>query len=87
MKPELRGQVEARLRRIAGQVGGIQRMLDEDRYCVDVLTQVAAVQAALGIAIAVATVPTPTEVAPNCRQSISTTMHASSRPPITVTHR
>jgi CsoR family transcriptional regulator, copper-sensing transcriptional repressor len=47
VKPELRGQVEARLRRIAGQVGGIQRMLDEDRYCVDVLLQVAAVRAAL----------------------------------------
>jgi DNA-binding FrmR family transcriptional regulator len=47
MKPELRGQVEQRLRRIAGQVAGIQRMVDEDRYCVDVLLQVAAVRAAL----------------------------------------
>lgn len=36
-----------RLARIAGQVNGIQRMLDEDRYCVDVLTQVAALRAAL----------------------------------------
>jgi DNA-binding FrmR family transcriptional regulator len=36
-----------RLRRIEGQVGGIQRMVDEDRYCIDVLTQISAVQAAL----------------------------------------
>src|SRR3954470_9045417 len=36
-----------RLRRIEGQVRGIQRMVDEDSYCVDVLTQVAAVQTAL----------------------------------------
>ncbi|MEB2346494.1 MAG: metal-sensitive transcriptional regulator [Deltaproteobacteria bacterium] len=47
MKPALRTQVEQRLRRIAGQVAGIQRMVDEDRYCVDVLLQVAAVRAAL----------------------------------------
>ena len=36
-----------RLRRIEGQVRGIQRMVDEDAYCVDILTQVAAVQTAL----------------------------------------
>jgi DNA-binding FrmR family transcriptional regulator len=47
MKPELRGKVEQRLKRIAGQVAGIQRMVEEDRYCVDVLLQVAAVRAAL----------------------------------------
>jgi CsoR family transcriptional regulator, copper-sensing transcriptional repressor len=39
--------VSARLKRIEGQVGGLQRMVDEDRYCVDVLTQVAAIRAAL----------------------------------------
>jgi CsoR family transcriptional regulator, copper-sensing transcriptional repressor len=37
----------ARLRRIEGQVRGIQRMIDEDTYCIDVLTQVAAVSKAL----------------------------------------
>lgn len=37
-----------RLARIEGQVRGIRRMIEEDRYCVDVLTQVAAVRAALG---------------------------------------
>ena len=47
MKDEVRGRVEGRLKRIAGQVAGIQRMVDEDRYCVDVLHQVAAVRAAL----------------------------------------
>ena len=36
-----------RLRRIEGQVRGVQRMLEEDRYCIDVLTQLAAVRAAL----------------------------------------
>jgi DNA-binding FrmR family transcriptional regulator len=35
------------LKRISGQVAGIQRMLEEDRYCVDVLLQVAAAEAAL----------------------------------------
>lgn len=39
--------VEARMRRVAGQVAGIQRMVDEDRYCVDVLMQISAVRAAL----------------------------------------
>lgn len=41
-------KVLARLRKIAGQVGGIARMVEEDRYCVDVLLQVASAQAALG---------------------------------------
>jgi CsoR family transcriptional regulator, copper-sensing transcriptional repressor len=36
-----------RLSRIQGQVGGIQRMVDDDRYCIDILTQVNAVKAAL----------------------------------------
>ncbi|MDO5502396.1 MAG: metal-sensitive transcriptional regulator [Actinomycetia bacterium] len=36
-----------RLRRIEGQVRGIQRMIDEDTYCIDVLTQVSAVTRAL----------------------------------------
>jgi DNA-binding FrmR family transcriptional regulator len=40
-------QLLVRLRRIEGQVGGLQRMVNEDRYCIDVLTQIAAVQAAL----------------------------------------
>jgi DNA-binding FrmR family transcriptional regulator len=36
-----------RMRRIEGQVRGIGRMVDEDRYCIDILTQVAAAQSAL----------------------------------------
>jgi DNA-binding FrmR family transcriptional regulator len=36
-----------RLRRIEGQVRGIHRMVDEDEYCIDILTQVAAVKSAL----------------------------------------
>jgi CsoR family transcriptional regulator, copper-sensing transcriptional repressor len=40
-------QLLKRLRRIEGQVGGIERMVEDDRYCIDVLTQISAVQAAL----------------------------------------
>ena len=40
-------QVRARLRRIEGQVRGLQRMVDEDAYCIDILTQVSAVTRAL----------------------------------------
>jgi DNA-binding FrmR family transcriptional regulator len=40
-------QLLKRLRRIEGQVRGIQGMVDDDRYCIDVLTQISAVQAAL----------------------------------------
>ena len=40
-------QVGKRLRRIEGQVRGLQRMVDEDTYCIDVLTQVSAVTKAL----------------------------------------
>ncbi len=36
-----------RLSRIQGQVGGLARMIEEDRYCIDILTQVQAVKAAL----------------------------------------
>ena len=44
---EDREKVQVALRRIEGQVRGIGRMIDQDRYCIDVLTQVAAVRAAL----------------------------------------
>lgn len=47
MKADARKQVLARLRKVAGQVEGIQRMVEEDRYCVDVLHQIAAVEGAL----------------------------------------
>jgi DNA-binding FrmR family transcriptional regulator len=40
-------QLVTRLRRIEGQVRGLQRMVDEDAYCIDVLTQVSAVTKAL----------------------------------------
>lgn len=40
-------QVAKRLRRIEGQVRGIQQMIEDDRYCIDVLTQVSAVTKAL----------------------------------------
>ena len=40
-------QLLKRMNRIEGQVRGVARMIDEDKYCVDVVTQVAAIQAAL----------------------------------------
>ena len=39
--------VQRRLQRIEGQVRGLQKMVEDDRYCIDVLTQVSAVKAAL----------------------------------------
>jgi DNA-binding FrmR family transcriptional regulator len=40
-------QVQTRMRRIEGQVRGVQGMVRDDRYCIDILTQIAAIQAAL----------------------------------------
>ena len=40
-------QLKDRLARIEGQVRGIARMVEDDRYCIDVLTQISAIQAAL----------------------------------------
>lgn len=48
MNDTTKKQVLGRLRRIAGQVEGIAKMVEDDRYCVDVLLQIASVQAALG---------------------------------------
>jgi DNA-binding FrmR family transcriptional regulator len=47
MRQEAKGSVLKRLRRIEGQVRGISRMVEGDRYCIDVVTQIAAVRAAL----------------------------------------
>ena len=38
---------QKRLRRIEGQIRGLQRMIDEDKYCIDILTQISAVNSAL----------------------------------------
>ena len=40
--------IQNRLRRIEGQVRGIAQMVESDRYCIDILTQIQAVKAALG---------------------------------------
>ncbi len=47
MDDTARQKVKARVNRIAGQVAGVQRMIDEDKYCVDILNQIAAVCSAL----------------------------------------
>jgi DNA-binding FrmR family transcriptional regulator len=45
--PEVKSGNRRRLRRIEGQVRGLQKMVEEDRYCADILTQVSSVQEAL----------------------------------------
>ena len=47
MQEKIQGTCLKRLNRIEGQVRGIARMVSEDRYCIDVITQIAAVRAAL----------------------------------------
>ncbi len=47
MHAEAKVQVSKRLKRIEGQVRGLARMVDEDRYCIDIVTQISAVRAAL----------------------------------------
>jgi DNA-binding FrmR family transcriptional regulator len=47
MHDTTKSEVTRRLRRIEGQVGGLLRMVENDRYCVDILTQINAVRAAL----------------------------------------
>lgn len=41
------GKLEGRARRVVGQITGVARMIDEDRYCIDILNQIAAVRSAL----------------------------------------
>ena len=47
MRKDSKVSVQKRLGRIEGQVRGLSKMVDEDRYCIDIVTQVAAVRAAL----------------------------------------
>ena len=53
MEPEHPGYLEdkedlkKRLRRVAGQVNGVERMVYEERYCIDILTQISAIRSAL----------------------------------------
>ncbi len=47
MRADAKGAVLKRLQRIEGQVRGIARMVEEERYCIDVVTQISAVRAAL----------------------------------------
>jgi DNA-binding FrmR family transcriptional regulator len=47
MHDATKSEVTKRLRRIEGQVSGLLRMVEHDRYCVDILTQISAVRAAL----------------------------------------
>jgi CsoR family transcriptional regulator, copper-sensing transcriptional repressor len=47
MQKDAKIGVLKRFKRIAGQVGGLSRMVEDDRYCIDIVTQISAVRAAL----------------------------------------
>jgi DNA-binding FrmR family transcriptional regulator len=47
MQTQAKASVRKRLQRIEGQVRGLARMVEQDRYCIDVVTQISAVRAAL----------------------------------------
>jgi len=47
MRKDIKASCLKRLQRIEGQVRGLSRMVEEDRYCIDIVTQIAAVRAAL----------------------------------------
>jgi DNA-binding FrmR family transcriptional regulator len=48
MEKETKHQALVRLRRIEGQIQGVQRMVEEEKYCVDIMLQLSAIQGALG---------------------------------------
>jgi len=47
MRKDIKASVRKRLGRIEGQVRGLSKMVEEDRYCIDIVTQISAVRAAL----------------------------------------
>ncbi|MFW0870918.1 MAG: metal-sensitive transcriptional regulator [Patescibacteria group bacterium] len=47
MKVGIKKQVSNRINRIAGQIGGLQKMIDQEKYCVDIITQSSAIRSAL----------------------------------------
>jgi CsoR family transcriptional regulator, copper-sensing transcriptional repressor len=47
MTDEMREKLLGRVKRIGGQVAGVQRMIEEERYCVDILNQISAARSAL----------------------------------------
>jgi DNA-binding FrmR family transcriptional regulator len=47
MQKEIKNKIHNRLKRIEGQVRGLQKMTDEDKYCIDIITQSSAIRSAL----------------------------------------
>jgi len=47
LSPERKADIQRRLKSIRGQVDGVMRMVDSDRYCIDVMRQISAIRAAL----------------------------------------
>ena len=47
MQQKTREKIKRRVNRVAGQIAGIQRMIEEERYCVEILSQISAVRSAL----------------------------------------
>lgn len=48
MRDDIKSSTRKRLNRIEGQIRGLSKMIDDDRYCIDIITQIEAVRAALG---------------------------------------
>lgn len=48
MNPDIKNKLRSRLNRMEGQVKGIKKMVEEEKYCVDIITQAQAVKSALG---------------------------------------
>jgi len=48
MKPNMKKALKSRLNRIGGQVRGLQKMVDDEKYCIDVITQAQAIKSAVG---------------------------------------
>lgn len=48
MKPDMKNKLKGRLNRIEGQVRGIKRMVENEKYCVDIITQAQAIKSAVG---------------------------------------
>jgi len=49
MKKEIKNSITNRLRRIEGQVRGLQKMVDEEKYCIDIITQSSAIRRAISV--------------------------------------
>ena len=81
MRASAKTSVMKRLKRIEGQVRGLARMVEDDRYCIDVVTQVSAVRAALRRAEEEEYCPTTSPIASSTRSRPATRPSSGARFP------